>query len=281
MWKRVKKACAPHSHKKYRQHGNRTLDIDLYALRSGMAYMNPFFKAAWGGISLVCCLLSAHSLTAAGIGVVMAFLTLRIGRMRWRDYFHMIMIPFSFVLISGMVLLVDVTGFRQGYLDIPVFSFYLSVTPVSLAAAVRVSVKAVSGLLALYMISLSTPLYEIIGVLKKCRVPAIMIELMYFIYRFLFILLDAFYNMNTSARARLGYNGYRRSFQTFFGICSNLLVVAFRKASASFDAMEARCYDGKLVFLEKKKPVTGVQMGTLCLYVTVVILLLAGERFLL
>jgi cobalt/nickel transport system permease protein len=32
-----------------------------------------------------------------------------------------------------------------------------------------------------------------------------------------------------------------------------MLIVSFKKANAYYDAMEARCYDGELIFLEEEK----------------------------
>jgi cobalt/nickel transport system permease protein len=128
------------------------------------------------------------------------------------------------------------------------------------------------------MISLTTPLYELIGILKRCKVPEIVIELMYLIYRFIFILLETYHNMRTASDTRLGYVNLKRSYYTFFGVCSNLLVIAFEKASKSFDAMEARCYDGKLIFLEKEKLITTKQFRYVGIYFVLIIVCLVMER---
>ena len=72
--------------------------------------------------------------------------------------------------------------------------------------------------------------------------------------------------MKQSAQARLGDIGIRQGYRSFFGICANLLVLAFRRASDSFNAMEARGYDGELRFLEEKKLVTGRQRLGIVLY---------------
>lgn len=267
-----------HYHKKQHSHGNRTLDIDQLAVRSGLAKFNPDLKIVVGIGSLIICLLSKNCVSAVIAAFVMIFLTVHFGKIKCKDYWHMIMIPFTFIALSGIVILVDFSKVQGGVIDIPFFTIYLSITKTTIISAASVSIKAFCGICCLYMISLSTPLYEIIGVLKRCRVPKIIIELMYLMYRFIFILLDAFHNMNLSAETRLGYITLQRSYQSFFGVCSNLLVVAFKKASQSFDAMEARGYDGIIAFIEKKKPITRKQIVVVGIYFISLIMILAAER---
>jgi cobalt/nickel transport system permease protein len=66
--------------------------------------------------------------------------------------------------------------------------------------------------------------------------------------------------MRNSAASREGYCDYRTSIRTFGGIVGNMLIVSMKKASAYYTAMEARCYDGELLFLEDEKKVEGLQL---------------------
>jgi cobalt/nickel transport system permease protein len=264
----------------HHQHGGQFLDIDRFAVNSKLAHVNPELKVSIGVLSLFACLMSKVGFTAIIIAAAMIIMTLVFGKIDFQVYCRMLMIPFSFILLSGIVLLLDISSFQQDLIDIPVGGYYLSVTPKSVITTAKVSIKALSCVNCLYMISLSTPIHEVIGVLKRIRLPQIMIEFMYLLYRFIFILLQSFSNMNTSAGARLGYCGFKHSYHTFFGICTNLLVVAFKKASASFDAMEARCYEGTLLFLEQEKRVTGKQLVSMGTYVVIVVVMLILERML-
>ncbi len=267
-----------HKFKKYHSHGKRTLDIDFLAVNSEVAHMNPQVKMLLGIGSLIVCLLSIKGFTAMIVAVAMVVFTLQYGKIKKYDYWQMITIPFWFIVLSAIVLLFDISTHKIGVINISIFTGYLSITKENIKTAIRVSIRAFCGVNCLYMISLSTPLYEIISVLKKCKVPEIMIELMYLMYRFIFIILETYNNMKTAADTRLGFTTLRRSYRTFFGICSNLFVISFQKALRSFDAMEARCYDGKLQFLEKNKPVTIKQIGVLITYFIVIITLLIIER---
>ena len=106
----------------------------------------------------------------------------------------------------------------------------------------------------MYMMSLSTPVNEIICVLQDIHMPVLITELMNMIYRFIFILLEVQSKMNISARSRLGYVDLKTSWYSFGSILSNLLIVAMKKSNAYFDALESRCYTGQLQFLTEEKP---------------------------
>ena len=62
--------------------------------------------------------------------------------------------------------------------------------------------------------------------------------------------------MKDAAASRRGYSGFARSIRTTGSVYGNLLATSFRRSGACFDAMESRCYDGEIRFLEREKPVT-------------------------
>ena len=73
------------------------------------------------------------------------------------------------------------------------------------------------------------------------------------IYRFIFILIESYMNMQNSATSRLGYRNFKTSMTSFGNIASNILIVSLKKANAYYTAMEARCFDGDLNFLQDEK----------------------------
>lgn len=259
-------------------HSGQIFKMEQYAVRSSLASLNPVLKTVVGVGSLCVCLLSDGMITPLAIGAAMVFATVYLGNMDGRAYLHLMLLPFSFLLLSGLALLWDITGAGLGYVDIPIGRWYLSMTRESLGNTLHVTGKALAGLSCLYMISLSTPLHEVIGVLKRCHVPALMIELMYFICRFLFILMDVYRQMTAAAGSRLGYQTLRGSYQTLFSICRNLLALAFYRVRVTYDAMESRCYDGDIRFLEECKPVKALQVLLAVGYLTAAVGMMLAER---
>lgn len=121
------------------------------------------------------------------------------------------------------------------------------------------------------MMSLSTPINEFITVLKKLHLPEMLAELMNLIYRYIFILFDVAVQMQTAARARLGYVNFYRSCKSFAGIAGNLFLIALKKAGTYYDAMVSRGYDGTMDFLTEDKPLKLWQIFGSVLYFLIMI----------
>ena len=133
--------------------------------------------------------------------------------------------------------------------------------------------KALGAVSALYMMTLTTPLSEIIAVLRKAHVPKLIIELMNMIYRYIFIMIDTHSRMKNSAESRLGYCDFKTSCYSFRQVASNLLVVSLKRGNNYYNALEARCYNGDLQFLEEEKQVKAGQVVMAVIFIIILLLI--------
>lgn len=249
------------------EHGG-ALSIDALAQRSKLSAVNATLKT-WGCLALVFCA-AFSKLPAAGLvlAAVMLVLTVIIGRLPVHEYLSLLSLPAIFMLLSGLALLFDWSLLPNGVLNLPIAGGYFVVRAAAQARAALVMSRALGAVSCLYLLSLSTPMTEIIAVLRRAHVPNVVVELMYLIYRYIFLMLNMYSTMRDAAESRLGYDGLPRSLRTTGQLYGNLLARSFRRASACFDAMESRCYDGELRFLERAKPIRplhGVCAGALLL----------------
>lgn len=234
------------------------LSIDIIAQRSRLSQVNPALKT-WGCLSLLVFCVAADSIPVGiGLTLIMLVLTVWCGGLPLHDYLSFLALPAAFMLVSGLALLFSIENAPVGVLNLPLFGGWLSVRAAAQARTLLVMAKALGAVSCLYLLSLSTTMTDIIGVLRRAHIPAIAAELMYLIYRYIFILLNMHRTMKDAAQSRLGYDTYGQSLRTTGHIYGNLLALSFRKANAGFDAMESRCYDGEIRFLERKKPVRGL-----------------------
>lgn len=239
-------------------HGG-VLSIDATACRSRLNRVNAALKLWTCLVLLLLCVASRSPGVGLGMALLMLLLSVCVGRVALHEYLSLLSLPAAFLLVSTLALLVSVRHAPVGVLNLRVFGFWLCVTASDQTAAVLVLSKALGAVSCLYLLSLSTPMTEIIAALRKAKTPAIFTELMYLIYRYIFILLEMHRTMRDAAESRLGYSSFRLSLRTTGSIYANLLARSFRRASQCFDAMESRCYEGELRFLEAKKPVTPLQ----------------------
>ena len=234
-----------------RHHHGGFLSIDLYAQRSPLRHVNPGLKTAYALAAIVISVAGRSYLICILVCVVSFVYTVALGKVPARQYCRMLMLPVGFISLSSIALTLQLSSVQSGYVDIPLGNVFLSVTRASQLQAIGISLSAYAGVSSLYMLGLTTPLPGIIKTLNDMHLPGIIIELMYLIYRYIFVLFSIQDTMSTAASSRLGYRGYRRSVKTIMLIASNLLSLSFMQASRNFDAMEARCYDGTLRFYEQ------------------------------
>ena len=236
-------------------HGG-VLVIDVYARRSRYFEWSPALKTAGCVLLLILCVASASPWVPLTLALVLALLTVCGGGIHLHDYLALLSLPAAFLLLSALALLWDYAPVMDGVLAVHFWNGWLVVTAAAQARARLVIARALGAVSCLYFLSLSTTMPEILSALRQAHVPSVMTELAVLIYRYLFVLLSVCQSMKDAAASRLGYSGLARSIRTTGAVYGNLLAASFRRAGACFDAMESRCYNGELRFLEREKPVT-------------------------
>ncbi|GHU60334.1 hypothetical protein FACS1894171_1400 [Clostridia bacterium] len=227
--------------------------IDVLAQASRLNRINPDLKF-WTVLALIgVCVASPSPIVGVTLTVVMAVLTVWVGNLKPHDYVCLLALPVSFLMLSGLALLFEINTQSYGVISIPVFGFWLNVSPESQIRATLVMSRSLGAVSCLYLLSLTTPMSELIGVLRRIRCPDVLVELMYLIYRYIFMLLSMYYTMRGAAESRLGHANYRTSVRTTGQLYSNLLARSYQQAHKNFDAMESRCFDKEIRFLETKK----------------------------
>lgn len=242
-----------HHHQIGHKHGEGSA-IDYYAYASKIRGWNPSFKVAFSVLTLLLCIVLNNQLVSLAVIVSMAYLTVVKGGLPLGAYLSVLMIPLTFIILGTVAIGIDFSSQPIGQFNLYLGFGYLYTSIAKLKEMVFLMMKVFGAISAMIMMTLSTPSSEIIGVLRKAHVPKLIIELMNLIYRYIFILLDVFNNMRNSADSRQGYCDFKTSCKTFGNVASNMLVLSLKKANAYYTAMEARGYEGDLVFLEDEKP---------------------------
>jgi cobalt/nickel transport system permease protein len=242
-----------HRHKRIKHEHGAWVSIDYFAYASKIRSWNATFKVLLSLATIILCITLSNAHVSLVVILAMAFLVVRIGGLPFRDYISVLTVPLTFILISIVAIVLDFSGHPIGRYCVWLGFTYLYTTPEMLEKGIFLGLKIVASVSALQLMILTTPSTEIISVLRKTHVPRGFADLMNMIYRYIFILLEVFAKMKDSAESRLGYCDFITSCFTFGNIASNMLVLSLKKAGAYYDAMEARCYDGELRFLEDEK----------------------------
>ena len=163
-------------------------------------------------------------------------------------------VPLAFLLLSSLAIFLRVKEAPLDLFALPLGRWYLTASRDSLAYVARLVFTAMGSVSCLYFLSFTTPMPDLLEVLARLHCPALLRELMLLIYRFIFILLRTASAIATSQRCRLGNKDYRTSLKSFGLLGSALMIRAVARSGRLYDAMEARCYDGRIRVLSESRP---------------------------
>ena len=255
-----------HSHTAGHRHNTGGSAIDFYACNSRIRHWNPGFKAGFAMLLLLFCIVADNPYISGILIAASAFFTVVLGGLPLRKYLSVLSIPITFILLGSLAIAVDFSSKPVGDYNLYLHWFYLCITRTGIQKTLFLILKVFGAVSCMLMMTLSTPSHELFSLLGKIHCPQLFVELMYMIYRYIFILLDVQHSMHIAAESRLGFCDFRTSCNSFGKIACNLFLVALKKAHTYYDAMEARCYDGTFAFLEEEKPLKPVQLLTAVLF---------------
>ena len=245
-------------------HGAQTIDHLAYASR--MAGWNAGFKTLLALGTLALCLWADRAAVSAAVIVSLAAVQKGCGGIALRVYGRLLRVPLAFVLLGAAAVACDLARAPVGDWQLRLGGLYLCTSAAGLRFAGALALQSLAAVSALYLLALTTAVSEVVGVLRRAHLPALLCEVMYLVYRYIFVLLDTHARLKTAAAARLGYRDFRTACRSFGGEAGNLLVVALGRARRCYDAMAARGYDGSLGFLEEEKPWRAAQVAGAAAY---------------
>ena len=234
------------------QHGS-GFSIDMYAFHSKLKHINPEFKLICALITLILTIIFNDPYVSAYVLLTMFFISVQLGKMDFKEYLSILLGPLSFIIVASIGIALGFSFEALGDYHIKIGNLYMYTSKEQLSETAKLIIKVLACVSVMQSLILSTMPYEIINALRNMHVPKLIIELMNLIYRFIFILIESYMNMQNSATSRLGYRNFKTSMTSFGNIASNILIVSLKKANAYYTAMEARCFDGDLNFLQDEK----------------------------
>lgn len=259
----------------HRSHSHHSMAIDKYAYCSRLKEWNSSGKAAFAVASLIA-VLAADSIKVSLMTIVfMGILSVFGGRIGMTDYLRLLAVPGAFIVLGTIAVLIQFgAGSGDIVFRIPFGSVYMYVTQASIWQSISLATKAFAAFSAIFLLTLSTPMGEIIMLLRRLHIPELIIELMHLIYRYIFILFEVMDKQNEAAQSRLGYYDKRTAFHTIGSQAAGLFVVSMKKAEGYYDALESRGYDGRCMFWEEKRPVKRGQVFSAAVYAAGVLLMI-------
>jgi cobalt/nickel transport system permease protein len=142
-----------------------------------------------------------------------------------------------------------------------------------LVPAAHVALRSFACVSALLWLALTTPLTDILQMLRRMGVGSEISDIALMMFRFIWLTLDCLESGVHSQANRLGYSGYRRGLHSMGLLMASLLPRVLSRARRLEAGLAARGYTGELRFIELHQPASRRrQCGILGLLVGVAVL---------
>ncbi len=210
--------------------------FDRCAATNRWARWPPGDKVAFALLVLAVVLIAASPLAHLVILLILVALLVVGAGIAVRDLALAASIPLGFLALGGLA--------QLAVLD-PAAGFpWLAFTNVDLA--VRTLARSFAALAALMLLALTTPLAEVLAVLRRWGVPAVVVDVALLMLRLVRLTIQAVDEGRRAQAQRLGYVGYRRSVRSAGMLGASLLPRILERGRRLEIGLALRGYDGSL-----------------------------------
>jgi cobalt/nickel transport system permease protein len=113
-----------------------------------------------------------------------------------------------------------------------------------LHSGLHICSKVLGGISLVITFSFTTTISRLCTGLKWFHMPNTIVELLAFMYRYIFLLLDEVSTMWIAQKSRLGHASWRKTIKSLGTLGGLLIMRAFDRAERTHEAMHVRGYDG-------------------------------------
>lgn len=220
------------------------LFIDKIAYENRLLDLEPTIKGLMYLILLLSCFLTTpmiQTVVSVGIAVVTIYVTkVTVGR-----YIKWLLVPAPFLVISILTILFSISTQSETFIfAVPLFDRFIGITQASLTMGIKLFFRSASCLICTYFFILTVPFQQMLLVMKKAHLPALLIELTMLMYRFIFIFAEELLIIKRAQDMRFGFNGLKNSYQSLGVLIKMLFFQTFDRFNKMILSLEMKFFDG-------------------------------------
>lgn len=225
-------------------------DIDYIAHNNNLTSTNTYLKILIAIPVMLITLLLDNLILDFIVFFSMTFLIIAIARISYRDFLKFITIPLFFAAFSCFFL---VFFFGTGEIIYSTGIWGIVVREDALRLGIYTFCRVFACFTCLGFLTLTTPISELLNVLREIKVPTFLIEIALLMYTTIFIFLKQLDIMRKAQETRLGYVGTRSTYRSLGALFTNLFIRSLDKSESLQYAMDSRAYNGTLPIYKPSK----------------------------
>lgn len=249
--------------------------IDRYAYQNNLRDVDPAIKAGFAVVVLGLCLLLDEPRVALAALAWIWVLAVFVARLPTGAFTRILLAEGFFLALVTAGVAVSISLDDPGAINPWAWKagfVWLSSNPESLDSAVHIITRALGATAAMNFLAMTTPMVDLVDLLRRWRIPVVLIDLMTVMYRFIFVLLESLNRMHAAQDSRLGYSSHRTSMNSAALLGSRLFIDAYQRSRRLQSSLDARAYDGELRVLPSRYQPNKTLFGPLLLVVATLIL---------
>jgi cobalt/nickel transport system permease protein len=227
------------------------INIDRYAYASYLRDMHPADKLSLAVMTMLLVLLVDSPGISGLVIIIMSLIVILGAGIKYRHYLQMMMIPMAFLLVSCATIAFDISLHQNQYSHSMVWGkIWIGFSYNSLVEAFNLLLRSLAATACLYFLALTTPMDQIIFVLRKMKMPDVVIDLMLLTYNSIFIFWQTAQHIYTAQLSRRGYGNFAGTMRALAGLGSNLIIKCIKNTDQAYQSLLSRGFTGQLTVLE-------------------------------
>ncbi len=221
--------------------------FDRYAWTNAIHDLDPLPKASLTLVAIALCLLLNRWTVSLITLFWMAAMTTLWARIPLRVVLQTILAEALFLSISTLGIALGVGNNPPEMSTVvagQIGGIWFFSSPAMLERAATLLLRALGCATAMSFLALTTPMVALIDLLRRLRVPELLIDLMIVGYRSIFVLLDTLERIYIAQESRLGYGSAKRIFVSAANLGSRIFVEGYLRSQQLVTALESRGYGG-------------------------------------
>ena len=192
---------------------------------------------------VVCVSTPPHLYPAFAVYFAILIITMLLSRVPWSYYLKrlLLVIPFVFLVALSIPFLPS-DGETAGSISFGIGQ--LDISSHGLTVFQNVMLKAFSGVMALSIVSATTPFPDFLKALEALRIPKIFTMLAGFTYRYIFVLIDEVIRMKRARDSRLYGGKWLWHAKVIGQMIGTLFLRSYERGERVYVAMVSRGYNG-------------------------------------
>ncbi len=250
------------------------LSIDRYAYTNRLKNIHPIEKISFSLMTLLLCLIFNSIYLYFFVIITMSISILYIARIPTLGYFKMLAIPFPFLIISVLTIIININNNPESFLyGFRVYSLDIGISRIGIIEGTTLFLRSLSCISCMFFLACTTSMVDITNVLKKIKVPMILIEMSTIIYRYIFVLLETVMHMKLSQECRLGYVNKKTSYYSLGYLITNLFLKSHEKHKILYLSLVSRGYTGELNVINRDNKISYKNLSIISIYIILVIMI--------